>query len=199
MIITEQLLIDLGACQEPVDWCRDNNLYGQNRRDFTRSIKDAGTTRPDFYFKWCAEMLFSAAALKCSNTHCYVDNYRVKNIMGTSLDFTTLEEARQYIMDQCIAHHENEKHIFHVQARYRFGEDGYNSEMCCITLDTAPNADYYATFNPTTGQYENFDTYALARARALELKQERKCLTDGMFRLQRQVTGPENELYWEDV
>jgi hypothetical protein len=196
MIITEHLLVDLGACQEAVDWCRDNNLYGKTRRDFIRSIKDAGTTIPDYYFTWCAETLFCAAALKCC---CYHDNYRIKNVMGTSLDFTTVEEARQYIMDQCIAHHEKENHFFHIQARYRLGEDGYNSEMCDITLDTAPDADYYATFNYTTGQYENFDTYALARARALELKQERKCLTDGMFRLQRQVTGPENELDWEDI
>lgn len=199
MIITEQLLIDLGACPEAVDWCRDNNLCGKDRRDFLRSLKDAGTTIPDYYLAWSAEMLFCSDALKCCDMHCYVDNYRVKSIMGTSLEFTTAEEARQYIMDQCIAHHENENHIFHVQARYRLGEDGYNSEMCCITLDTAPDADYYATFNHTNGQYENFDTYALARARALELKQERKCLTDGMFRLQRQVTGPASELDWEDI
>jgi len=199
MIITEQLLIDLGACPEAIDWFRNNNLSGQNRRDVIRSLKAAGTTIPDYYFIWAAEMLFSTGALKHSNTHSYANKYRAVSHMGNSTTFTTARAARQHITDQRIAHHESEKHIFHVHARYRIGEDGYNSEMCDITVDTAPVADYYATFNHTTGQYENFDTYALARARALELKQERKQLTDGMFRLQRQITGPESELDWDDI
>ena len=199
MIITEQLLIDLGACPEAVSWCRDNNLCGQNRRDFIRSLKDAGDTIPDFYLAWAAQALFAAPALKKSNTHSYANKYRAVSHTGDLSVFTTAKAARQHIKDQQTAHHESEKHIFHVHARYKIGEDGYNSEICDITLDTAPNADYYVTFNHTTGQYENFDTYALARARVLELKQERKQLTNGMFRLQRQVTGPENEIDWDDI
>jgi hypothetical protein len=197
MIITEQLITNLGACQEAVDWCRVNNLYGQSRGNFIRSLKDAGA--PDFYIAWSAEILFSAPALKLASTYTYLDNYRVISPLDVSDIFTTLEEAQTYQSNQQNAYHASETHIFHVHARDIVGIDGYTAEMCNIQLDTAPDADYYASFTHETGQYERFDTYEEAQAHALNLKQSRKTLTDQMFRLQRQVAGPEGELDWDEI
>jgi len=198
MIITEQLLIELGADQELLDWCQNSNLYGKIREDFIQSIKDAGNTVPVYYLTWSETALFSRPAFKILNTYSYTGDYRLDEPGGISQTFTTFEEAQVYQSDQQNAYHTTELHVFHVHARHIIGVDGYTATYCDIAVDTAPSADYYASFNHEIGQYVNFDTYQQARDHALNLKHSRKTLTDGMFRLQQQIAGPDGALVWED-
>lgn len=196
MIVTEQLLTELGACAEALEWLRENQLFDKTRREFVRILKEA-TDAPADYLPWASSALFSAQALK-QGAVVSLEEWRVVGVGGESAEFSTQNEAEQHLCHMQEAYHATELHMFHIHARTRVGEHGYDAVL--VDMATAPPpADYYATFNYISGQYEEFSEYSAAKRQLDELQQGRKALTDQMFHIQQRIQDDEQNTAWDFI
>jgi hypothetical protein len=175
MIVTRELLVYLGACQEAMDWFDTQSIHGLSRLAFIRALKDRDC--PSYYADWAAskEGLFSAAAVEFSGTGVRLDVWRVRGegIDGT-VEYTDLSVIKPLIDAQVEPKIAAEADHFHVYAQYLHNDGGYISVPCDLDSDTAPEAIHYVSSNMFTGVYEQFDNFPDAKHRCLEIKQQRR-------------------------
>ena len=94
--------------------------------------------------------------------------FRICGVGVTETVFTDLGAARSALQSAKDEHLASGRYLFNVHARTRT-DTGYIGEFCDWSLDTAPIADYYATFNHTTGKYEDRATYIEAQNKTAQL------------------------------
>lgn len=197
MIIDEPMLVALGACQEAVDWFRDNGFYGQTRGQFMRATQtatDAGLI-PDYYFPWLAEHLFKSPVAIKRVPHTVDPVFR---ITGPEADdtatYATKADAKAAMIAARQAHHQKYAYLHHVIARIPTKANDGSVEARSLGLNN-PNPPNRATsfdaFNLYTGLYESFNSYDMAVARAIELRDQFRAGIDASFRVYQQVTETE--------
>jgi hypothetical protein len=175
MIVTRELLVHLGACQEAINWFDTKNLTGLSRLAFIRALKDSDG--PADYAEWAASKqgLFSAEAVEFVGTGVRLNIWRV---CGEGFDplveYTDLAVIKPLIDAQVDPKIAAESEHFHVYAQQMCSEGGCLSVPCDLESDTAPEGCHYATFNMFTGVYEDFDSFLDAKRRCSEIKKLRR-------------------------
>jgi hypothetical protein len=122
-------------------------------------------------------------------------NFRIGGIGVTPQVFTTLADARTALQAATDVQFETEAYLFNVQARTRV-DGGYTGEFCDLTLDTAPEADYYAALNYMTEQYEDRVTYLEAKNQALQLRNKRHVFLLSTSTIEEEWVDDESVLSW---
>jgi len=121
--------------------------------------------------------------------------FRISGIGVEPQVFMSLSAARAALQSakdaQCLA----ETYLFNVHARTRV-DGGYTGEFCDLTLDTAPVADYYATLNYMTEQYEDRVTYMEAKSRIAQLSGGRNDFLASTSTIEEELLDDAAELSW---
>ena len=102
---------------------------------------------------------------------------------------TSLQEAISTIQQRQAEQMASEEWAYHVQAQCPEGADVHTLENCDLDGDGVFDhpVNCYQVFNPTTGQYEYFDTFEPAKLRCDELWTERSKLVYASYWIMEEV------------
>lgn len=178
MIVTEQLLIDMQACQEGIDWVVQNQVINCTTDEFIKALWDA---RQSDWYLW-AKQTFGTAQFIQQTDHEFFGPYRV-----CDQEFDTLEQAKQKVQELQQEFNEKYSYLYSVNGHRTAPNGDVTILPCDICMDFAIPCDCYEAFNHETGLYVKFSTYAEARAYALQKKQEREAITNQQFFVEQQV------------
>jgi hypothetical protein len=191
MIITEELLCSMGACNEGITPLKELGLLGLTRREFIRGIKKASDDGlvPIYYYNWSAEILFKYSVIKANNTHIKTDKYRAVGVNSTIIgEFTTKAQATSAALAARQAYNETNAKRHHVIARVKVQEGHIIEDIDLNSKDRdISEAESYDAFNINTGLYESFKSFSEAKTRALELRAAEEALTDFSFAIEEEI------------
>ncbi len=178
MIVTENLLNKLCACQEGIDWAVQSQAVDKEHTEFIQALWD---DRQSEWYLWAKEAFATVTAIT-SVDHEYFGPYRVQNEY-----FDTLEEAQQKVLELCRDYNREHDYLYSVNAHIVTENNDVTICPCDIYSDHAIASGVYEAFNHETGLYIKFSTYAEARAYALQKKAEREAITNQQFFIEQQV------------
>ena len=206
MIVTKDALLAVGGCPIIVQHLEDSGYTGLSRLQFVQKLQqDAGLDiHPQWWVNWAKVYLYSGDAIVQLCEFVKTNRYRVEgmNITDTDTIFLNQQEAIDTIQQKQAEQIATEEWMFHVQAQCPEGADVHTLENCDLDGDGVFDhpVNCYQVFNPTTGQYEYFDTFEPAKLRCDELRRERFSLICASYRLLeevREINNPEeNPLGW---
>lgn len=193
MIVTREILVHLGACQEAMDYLDAQNIWGLSRLAFIRALKEGAC--PEYYASWAASNdagLFSGAAVDFAKSGTRLNVWRVRGDGFDSLvEYTDLSVIKPLIDAQVDPKIAAESDHFHVYAQQLHDDGGYISVPCDLELDTAPEGAHYVASNMFTGSYEQFDTFLDAKRRCLEIKKMRRDQHASAYHVLQKIEEPD--------
>ena len=193
MIVTKELLLASGWNSHVIDTYIKDAYLGLLRQvcvDAIQADVNSGT-QPDWLPSLTNSLLRSGPAIFANGQYILNEKF---TISGLGIDnpetiYTAKQDALNAIAAQQEAYFQSENFIFHVQARYKVGEDGWWSIDVTGSVNPDPGhpVDHYATFNMYTGLYEQFSDYPSAQARCDQLQQERQAEVALGYQMQQEI------------
>lgn len=179
MIITKQILIELGADNESLSWLDQHSLYGLDHETFTNEVFNL-SGRTDWQ-EWCKNKFASMQAMLLV-PHEFLNVYRV-----TDKIFTDKISAELYAEQLNTEYNKQYDYLYSINARVIIENNDIANVPCDIYSDRCASARVYEAFDHNTNTYVDFLTYAEARAFALQKKQERETSIEPQFFVEQQV------------
>lgn len=180
MIITKQIMLDMGICSASFDDGVALGLDGMEFDDAIQTFRAAGHT------KWAAWLrAHRADIILASDDFCY-GGYRVTNPLTQEVTLCeTIEQA------QAARHALKQYFIIAEASRFAANEEieHENGDVTWlpVDLDACEYEDKYQVFNQATGTYELCDTLAAAKAKFAEIKEQ--CAEHNVQQIQQQISS----------
>lgn len=180
MIVTQQLLIDLQACQDAIDWAVQKQVINSSKDEVIQALWN---DRQSDWYLWAKETLNSAEAIKLVN-HEFFGPYRVG-----SQEFETLELAQQKIQELRNEFNAQYVYLYSVNALITLLNGDVSIYPCDILSETfnIPDTNCYEAFDHEIGIYIKFTNYIEARQYALRKKLARELITNQQFFVEQQI------------
>lgn len=189
MIITKQMMIDIGACTPGFD---DGVALGLDGMEFgaaIQSLKEAG------HPKWAAWLRSRRTSVIAASEDMVFGKYRTTHPI-------TYEQVEHLTIEQAQAARHAIKQYFLVTEAHRFTvnqeiehENG-DVTWLPVDLDVCEYEDRYQVFNQATGTYELCETLAAAKAKFSEIKEQ--CAEQNVPQIQQQIISGD-EFAWTVV
>jgi hypothetical protein len=207
VIITQSSLLAVGGCPTIVQHLVDSGYDGLTRLQFVQKLQqdaDAGIN-PQWWVNWGKLYLYNGEAIVRLGEFTRNQRYLIQgmNILEGELPiFTDVQAAISAVQNKQTQQIASEDWAFHVYAKFLKGEDVYTLYNCDLNGNGVFDhpVNNYQVFNPTTGLYEQFDTFEPAKLRCLELRTARFeaiCASYWITEEVQQINDPEeNPLGW---
>lgn len=178
MIITKQMMMDMGICSASFDEGVALGLDGMKFDDAIQTFRAAGHT------KWAAWLRAHRADIILASDNFRFGGYRVTNPLTQEVTLCeTIEQAQ--------ATRHAIKQYFLVAEAHRFAanqeieHDNGDVTWLPVDLDACEYEDRYQVFNQATGTYELCETLAAAKAKFAEIKEQ--CAEQNVPQIQQQI------------
>lgn len=179
MIITKNILIELGADEESLSWLDQHNFYGLDQNAFTEAVYNE-SGREDWRI-WCVTTLNSARAILLV-PHEFFGEFKVEDNF-----FSTIESAREYARTLEVEHNKQFDYLYSVNSMIPLENGNTLNVPCNIYSEFCEIAPSYSAFDYKTNSYLQFETYTEAREHALQKKQERESSFPKKYYIEQQV------------
>ena len=188
MIVTRDLLVQLGACQEALDWldAQVPTLYGLRAIPFGTALFAA---RKSEWFLWCMAVLQTHRGITAAGAVERFGAIQVATPLGVET-VADLATAQATLAQRKAEHLKSIGHVFSVSACVRTPTGDLTITPCDISLATAPAGDYFQAFNHKLGTYMQHPDYPTARAYVLALQSEFVAARAGTYTIQQQIRNP---------
>lgn len=159
LIITQQLLQSLDACQEAQDYMTEKNLWGQTEDVVLANMAVDGK---DTYIAWWENTIKTPLFIQTIGTYT-VTGYRVNNpITSEWTNYSTLSDAQNALTQV------QKNYVIDQKDRFSVNQDIDNPDGTTTWIPVDPftfdQEDDYQVFNTFTGQYEYYDNLTDAKA-----------------------------------
>jgi len=193
MIVTQELLLAVGGCTTIVQHLIDTGYAGLTRQQFIDKMQvDADAdVHPQWWVSWAKTFLKNGTAIVFNGEFSKTNRFRISGlgVNDPTVIYLTIEDARLAVRAARDAQHVLEDWMWHIHAKYKFGADGFTFDAVTDSEETNPGhpVDHYATFNPTTGLYEEFLDFTASKTRMIELMQLRQVAIDAGYYIEEEV------------